>query len=132
MTVFILITVTSWQSVRDQIPDWDWWLWGRRGKKDLLHSCCSHSEAGTNAGKKGGCLKLRNEDDHEYEDDECSIKKLSKSAIIKTKYDQNLPLVDEYPVIVYATASSNAASTSSLATAHSTLANKREMCSSIV
>ena len=40
-------------------------------------------------------------------------------------------MVDEYPVIVYATASSNAASTSSLATAHSTLANKREMCSSI-
>ena len=55
MTVFILITVTSWQSVRDQIPDWDWWLWGSRGRKDLLHSCCSHSEAGTNAGKKVEC-----------------------------------------------------------------------------
>lgn len=50
----------------------------------------------------------KSEEDHEYEDDESPIKRLTKSAMIKTKYDQSQPVVSEYPVIVYATTSSSA------------------------
>jgi hypothetical protein len=68
-------------------------------------------------------LKSKSEDDHEYEDEEGTLRKLSKSVIIKTKYDQNLPITDEYPVIIYSSSSNSAVTTQ-------TTVNRKETSSS--